>query len=269
MLRFTGEGVTDVGLVRDHNEDSAFVGPYLALVADGVGGAAAGEIASATVTSVVAAHAGRPLDSDPATALREAFTEARHHLRRGVDEDLQRAGMATTATAIATDGVRVVLAHVGDSRAYLFRDGLLHQVSTDHTYVQTLVDAGHLDEDGAFHHPWRNVVLRSLHGGPSQPREGPDVLDLDVATGDRLLLCSDGLSDMVRRDRIGEVLQLADSRSAAARLVEDALEAGGNDNVTCLVVDLVEGPEVSPDGQFLGAVRDEVNVVDPTSADSH
>jgi PPM family protein phosphatase len=262
VLRFSGAGVTDVGKRRDHNEDSGFVGPYVALVADGVGGAAAGEVASATAAYVVVTRMAEQGATDPSPALRDAVSAARELLRSGVDADLQRAGMATTLTAVATDGEKVVLAHLGDSRAYLLRGGLLHQVSHDHTYVQQLVDAGRLDAAGAREHPWRNVVLRSLHGGPAQPLEHPDLVDLDAEVGDRLLLCTDGLTDLVEERRIAEVLELADPQSAAARLVEDALEAGGRDNVTCLVLDVVEGPRVVADGQLLGAVRDLGNVVE-------
>lgn len=261
MLRFSGVGVTDVGGVREENEDAAFMGPYLALVADGVGGGAAGEVASATAAAVLVEHAAGHRTDDPSVLLHEAVAVARERLVAGVVEDERRAGMATTVTAIATDGRRVVLAQLGDSRAYLFRDGLLHQVSVDHTWVQKLVEEGHLAPDDVRHHPWRHVVLRSLHAGPVEHAPLVDVVDLEVRPGDRMLLCTDGLTDEVPPARINEVLHLADPRSAAARLVEDALEAGGLDNVTCLVLDVVEGPEVSGDGQALGSLREPLNVV--------
>lgn len=264
MLRFSGAGVSDTGLVREHNEDSAFVGPYVALVADGVGGAAAGEVASATAAYVVSTLARQRQGEDPAVVLGEGIGLANQSLSDGVVADQLRSGMATTITAVATDGSRVVMAHIGDSRGYLFRGGVLLRVSRDHTYVQQLLDAGQLTPEGVRRHPWRHVVLRSLHGQGAALDELPDLVDLEVRPGDRLLLCSDGLTDMVREDRIAEVLHLPDPRSAAARLVQDALEAGGNDNVTCLVLDLVEGPEVAGDGQALGALEDVANVVDPS-----
>jgi protein phosphatase len=265
MLRFSGPGVTDVGRVRDHTEDSAFLGPSVALVADGVGGAAAGEVASATVAYVVSAIARLRADQDPAAVIAEAIEAARESLQVGIDADLQRAGMATTLTALATDGTKVVLGHVGDSRGYLFRAGGLQQITTDHTYVQQLVASGQLDPAAVRRHPWRNVVLRSLHGGPLEVDQSPDVVVLDLVPGDRLLLCSDGLTDLVEDAAISEILRLEDPRSAAAQLVEAALDAGGTDNVTCLVFDLVDGPRVVGDGLLLGAVRDVVNIVDPAA----
>lgn len=265
MLRFTGVGVTDVGLVRDHNEDSGFVGPYLALVADGVGGAAAGEIASATTTYAVSAAALAHGQIDPRTMLHEAVGIARRQLLDGVADDVHRAGMATTLTAIATDGQRVAMAHVGDSRAYLLHAGRLAQLSQDHTYVQQLVAEGTLAADQARHHPWKNVVLRALPGSEAGDVETADVLELEVAPGDRLMLCSDGLSDLIDDEQIAEGLQIDDPQSAAARLVADALAAGGSDNVTCVVVDVIDGPRVVGDGQLLGAVRDLSNIVDPAA----
>jgi len=263
VLRFTGMGVSDVGCVRDHNEDSAFLGPYLAVVADGVGGAAAGEVASATAVYVMAALALGEPRPDPGHLLSEAMVEGRALLVSGVAADPGRAGMATTVTALATDGRRVVLGHLGDSRAYLFRDQALTRISRDHTWVQTMIDRGELSPDVARTHPWRNVVMRSLHGQPLAAEDSlPDLLELNAHVGDRFLLCSDGLTDLVDEQRIAEVLHLADPYSASARLVVDALGAGGADNVTCLVLDLIDGPEVVGDGLLLGAVSDAANIVD-------
>lgn len=263
MLRFSGAGVSEVGLVREHNEDSAFVGPYVALVADGVGGAAAGEVASATAAYVVSAMALSRFGEDPAQVLREAVAVARLDIADGVRTDPTREGMATTLTAVVCDGRRVVLGHVGDSRAYLWRDGELSRVSSDHTYVQLLVDAGQLSAEEVPTHPWRNVVLRSLHSAPDAELGDIDVVELDARDGDRLMLCSDGLTDLVDEGRIAEVLRLRDPMSAAAVLTQAALSAGGRDNVTCVVLDVVEGPVVVGDGRLLGALWDFRNVVDP------
>ena len=262
MLRFSGSGVSHVGLVRPHNEDSAFVAPYVCLVADGVGGAAAGEVASATTAYAVAATVlGRSVGS-PEQALREALVVARETLRLGVEIAPDRAGMATTLTALVSDGERVVLGHLGDSRAYRWRDGRLELLSRDHTYVQAMVEAGRRTTAEARRHPWRNIVLRSVDGSEATEEEDPELVVLEVRPGDRLLLCSDGLTDRVPESRIAEVLGLRAPESAAAVLVQAALAAGGHDNVTCVVVDVADGPLVSGDGRLIGALADPANVVD-------
>lgn len=263
MLRFSGAGVSDVGLVRPHNEDSAFVGPYVAVVADGVGGAAAGEIASATAAYAVAATALARFGDVPEAVLVDGIEAARAGVRYGIQRDLNRLGMATTLTAVICDGSRVVLAHIGDSRAYLLQGGVLRQISRDHTYVQRLVDTGQLPPAEARRHPWRNVVLRSIDGDPVN--DGFDLIPVPVATGDRLLLCSDGLSDLVPDATIAELLGTEDPLSAAAVLSEAALAAGGKDNVTAVVLDVVDGPLVVGDGTILGALADPRNIVDPAA----
>ena len=263
MLRFSGAGVSEVGLRREHNEDSAFVGPYVALVADGVGGAAAGEVASATATFALTATAlarfGDPVES----VLRNGVAAARQSVSRGVDLDPARTGMATTVTAVACDGHRIVLAHLGDSRAYTFRRGRLQLVSRDHTGVQDLIDSGRITPAEARSHPWRNVVLRSIGADEGVADDDVELTELSLDPGDRILLCSDGLTDLVPETRIGEVLRLRDPHSAAAVLTHAALGAGGIDNVTCVVLDVVDGPLVVGDGQLLGAVCDVANLVDP------
>ena len=241
MLRFSGAGVSDVGLVRPHNEDSAFVGPYVAVVADGVGGAAAGEVASATATYAVAGDRAGPLR-------RAARGGARRRHRGGPG---QRPARRPARPDPARDGDhadrgrlrrrRAVLGHLGDSRAYLLRDGTLTQLSTDHTYVQHLVETGQLDRAEALRHPWRNVVLRTLDGDPV-PRRGRPGAGPRSQPGDRLLLCSDGLTDLVPDPTIAELLRTEDPQSAAAVLTQAALAAGGRDNVTAVVLDVVDGP---------------------------
>jgi len=265
MLRFSGSGVSDVGRVREHNEDSAFVAPYVALVADGVGGAAAGEVASATTAYVVSATALSRFGQDLETLVLEAVAAARASLVVGVREDDAREGMATTLSVVVCDGARVLLGHVGDSRVYLLRDGELRQVSRDHTYVQQMQDTGQLTADGAAVHPWRNVVLRSLDGNPDADPHDIDLVEVVAREGDRLLLCSDGLTDLVDDTRIADVLGLEDPHSAAAVLTQSALTAGGRDNVTCLVLDVVDGPLVVGDGRLLGAVLEPANIVDPAA----
>jgi protein phosphatase len=262
VLHFSYGGVSHVGLVREHNEDAAFAGAYLQLVADGVGGAAAGEVAAATTTYVVSALAmGRP-DQDGASLLAEAVATAHRELRRGIDDDHDREGMATTLTALLIRDEQVTLAHVGDSRAYLLRSGELTRLSTDHTLVQLLVDRGELAPEQVATHPYRNVVLHSVNG--DEPVR-PALRDLDLVAGDRVLLCSDGLTDLVGEAEIAGALATADTDDAAQALVDLALAAGGRDNVTCLVADLRDGPEIRSDGHLFGAMLDPWLVVDPAA----
>ncbi|HEY6934978.1 MAG TPA: protein phosphatase 2C domain-containing protein [Marmoricola sp.] len=261
MLRISGTGATHAGLVREHNEDAGFVGPSCMLVADGVGGGAAGEVAAATTAYVVSATALARRDDDPAAVLTDAVALAQQQVAAGVRSRPEREGMATTLTALVTDGTRWALAHLGDSRGYVFRDGQLVRVTRDHTYVQDLVDAGRLAEDDVRRHPWRNVVLRSVNGTDSPP----DVVPLDLQVGDRVLLASDGLTDLVSEARIADVLARKSDDEAVQALIAAALGAGGNDNVTCLLATVVEGPRLVGDGRMLGAGADLDNVVDPAA----
>jgi PPM family protein phosphatase len=262
VLHFAYGAASHVGLVREHNEDAGFAGAYLLLVADGVGGAAAGEVAAATTTYVVTALAmGRP-EQDGATVLADAVARAHEQLRRGTQDDADRHGMATTLTAVLARNDRVTLAHVGDSRAYLLRDGELRRLSTDQTLVQLLVDRGDLTPEQVATHPYRNVVLRSVNG--DEPVR-PALQELDLSVGDRLLLCSDGLTDFVPETEIAGGLAAADPDQASLNLVDLALAAGGRDNITCLVGDLRDGPQLKTDGRLLGAMRDPGHVVDPAA----
>ena len=262
MLHFAYGAASHVGLVREHNEDAGFAGPYLQLVADGVGGAAAGEVASATTTYVVTALAmGRP-DLDGATLLTQAVAAAHRELQRGSRDDEARQGMATTLTAVLARDDRVTLVHVGDSRAYLLRAGELGRLSTDQTLVQMLIDQGDLRPDQVPAHPFRNVVLRSVNADAAVE---PALEELDLVVGDRLLLCSDGLTDFVPEPDIVGALAVDDPDDAARSLVDLALAAGGRDNVTCLVADLRDGPAMKTDGRLLGAMQDPRLVVDPAA----
>ena len=262
MLRFGYDAESHVGLVRDGNEDAGFAGPYLQLVADGVGGAAAGEVASATTAYVVSALAAMESRGDLLEMLRDATRTAHEQLRVGVELDGSRAGMATTLTAIVTDGDRCALVHVGDSRAYLLRGGELHRLTADHTFVQSLVEQGRLSPEEVRRHPYRSVVLRSVDA--ETPPE-PDAVYLDLRVGDRLLLCSDGLTDLVSDAVITSAMTGLDRDEAVSVLVRAALEAGGRDNVTCLLADVEDGPRLVRTGKVLGAMADPYLVVDPAA----
>ncbi|MCW2762801.1 MAG: serine/threonine-protein phosphatase [Marmoricola sp.] len=259
MLRFSGVAVSHAGLVRPDNEDSGFLGSSCMLVADGVGGAAAGEIASATAAYVVSALALNDPHAEPLAMLQRGVHLAQEQVAAGVRQDVSRTGMATTLTAVATDGENFALAHIGDSRGYVFRKGGLTRVTADHTYVQRLVDEGNLGEEEVAVHPWRHVVMRSING---EPAETADVTPLRLVVGDRVLLASDGLTDMVPESRIEAILaEQHDDASAADALLDAALAAGGHDNVTCLVATVIDGTGAQAD-LLVGAGRDPRNVVD-------
>ncbi len=262
MLQFRVAADSNVGLVRTNNEDSGFAGPYLLLVADGVGGAAAGEVASSTTTYVACALSMLGAEPDPLALLGAAVDQAGAQLRAGVASDPTRTGMGTTLTAIHTDGQRFALAQLGDSRAYVLREGQLQQLTTDHTLVQAMVDAGRMTPQEARVSAHRNIVMRAL-GGQSLPE--PDLGWLELHPGDRLLLCSDGLSDLVEDETIARLLTTPDQQRALTSLIGAALGAGGKDNVTCIVADVVDGPAVDNRGELLGAVRDFEQVLDPAA----
>jgi serine/threonine protein phosphatase PrpC len=258
VLRFSGVAVSHVGLVRTGNEDSGFLGSHCMLVADGVGGAAAGEVASATAAYVVSARSLTQPQAEPAAMLRGAVLQAQEQIAAGVQHDPSRTGMATTLTAVATDGSTFAVAHVGDSRGYVFRDGRLTRITADHTFVQRLVDDGELSEEDVHVHPRRNVVMRSVNG---DVEDAGDVTVLRLVRGDRVLLVSDGLTDLVPETRIETLLLRHDDDAAAQALVDAALVAGGIDNVTCLLATVVDGSQPTLD-TLVGAARDPRNVVD-------
>ena len=261
MLQFRFAAESDTGLVRDNNEDSAFAGPYLLAVADGVGGAAAGEVASATTTYVVSALTLAHPGTHPLGLLQSSIEDARGQVRAGVEADPARLGMATTLTAVLTDGLRFGLAHVGDSRAYLLRDGGLVPLTTDHTLVQALLDTGRITAEEAAASHMSHVVLQAID---AESIPTPDLIWLDLRAGDRLLLCSDGLTDLVPDIEILRLLGVESRSIAATGLVQAALDAGGRDNVTCVVGDVVDAEPVVGQGTLVGAARDLHNVVDPT-----
>lgn len=262
MLRFAYASQSHVGLVRENNEDSGFAGPYLQLVADGVGGEAAGEVASATTAYVMSALTAKGAGREPIALLHEAVRAAHEQLCVGVQRDPSRCGMATTLTAVLVDGDRFAMAHIGDSRAYLLRDEDLTQLTADHTFVQSLVDGGQLAREEVVHHPYRSVVLKSLDG---EHAPDPDVFAVPLQVGDRLLVCSDGLTDYAEEQRVLECLRDPDRERAVSCLVGAALDGGGRDNVTCLVADVEDGPQLNRDGTLLGAIRDPHLVVDPAA----
>lgn len=229
---------TDVGLVRDHNEDSLTVTPPLFAVADGMGGHAAGEVASEVAIQALLAHAPQTADGDE---LARAVVEANRAVIRAAREGLGRRGMGTTVTAAVLDGSRLVIAQVGDSRAYLLHQDRLQAVTRDHSLMADLIESGQITPEQAKTHPQRSVITRALG---SDPNTLPDIYEMTVEEGDRLLLCSDGLSGMVDDDLLESTLiRVGNPQKCANALVDEALAAGGHDNVTAIVVDVAAGAE--------------------------
>ncbi|TDD72339.1 Stp1/IreP family PP2C-type Ser/Thr phosphatase [Jiangella aurantiaca] len=235
---------SDVGLVREGNEDSGYAGPHLLAVADGMGGHAAGEVASrAAIDELV--NADQMPDGDPIDVLSAAVSAANGRINDMARSDPSRAGMGTTSTALLWNGVQLALGHIGDSRAYLLRDGSLTQITRDHTFVQSLVDDGRITPEDAREHPARSVVTKVLQG---QSPIHPDYSIIDVQAGDRVLICSDGLSDVITDHDIETTLAGAHTvDDAADQLIAMALDAGAPDNVTVVIGELVEADTAGTD----------------------
>ncbi len=238
-MRFDVGVVTDIGQVRERNEDSFLVDPPLYAVADGMGGHRGGEVASElaleTVESLARAGKGR-LAEQVREANRAVFERSMH--------DRAVSGMGTTLTAAIVDDDGAHLAHVGDSRAYLLRAGAFRQLTEDHTLVNRMVKAGEISPEEAEVHPHRNVVTRALG---TEPDVQVDEDDVPLLEGDRLLLCSDGLTNMVTPEQIQAILESTPGpQDAATRLVRAANRAGGIDNITVIVVDARDDDEVAP-----------------------
>jgi PPM family protein phosphatase len=229
---------------RPNNEDRAFASPQLVAVADGVGGAAAGEVASQLAIGALSALEGRYLEGTLDDALPRAVRDGNERIRFVAACRPRWAGMASTLAAVGLDEDRYVVANVGDSRVYLLRGRRLARLTTDDTYVQLLVERGVLTEEQALRHPQRSVVVNVLDGDPTRR---PKVTATTAKAGDRLLLCSDGLSDVVDEDTIERLLLLDDREACADGLVRCALERGAGDNVSVVVTDVVRGRD-SPGG---------------------
>jgi protein phosphatase len=227
---------TDVGPVRGNNEDAVYASPRLAAVADGVGGAAAGEVASRAAIDALVHLDKTRLDGRLEDALANAVATGNERIGFIAECRPQTAGMSTTITAVALGGDRYVLANVGDSRTYLLRDGALTRLTRDDSYVQMLLDSGAIEADEARRHPQRSLVLEALDGDPA--RRPPVVGTAPARAGDRLLLCSDGLSDYVDDEAIAAVLRACPRDDCAERLVGLAIAAGARDNVSVIVADV-------------------------------
>ena len=272
-FRLQYAALSDVGRVRKDNQDSGYAGPWLLTVCDGVGGAARGDIASATAVqqlrrldtppaqqpvapgstttqaAVGTASPGAPAAIVPGGASDDLLTQVagalhRAHDRIGelVEEDPSLSGTSTTATVAVFDGSRLGIGHLGDSRAYLMRGGAISQLTHDHTFVQSLIDEGRISEGDARTHPHRNLILKALDGVHEAE---PDLFHVPLAIGDRILLCSDGASGVLDDTALAGILGTGTPDYAAVELVRASLEAGSSDNVTCVVADVVaaDAPE--------------------------
>ena len=226
---------TEIGNVREHNEDSLTVLPPLFAVADGMGGHEAGEVASEITINTLNDLAPQSADAE---ALARAVVAANLNVIKAPSQGVGRVVMGTTLTAAILEKERLVIAQVGDSRAYLLHNGSLQQLTRDHSLMADMIEAGQLTEAEARVHPNRSVITRAIG---SDPHMQPDLYELNVETGDRLLLCSDGICGMIEDHEIASIMRQAPSaQSCADQLVEAALAAGGFDNATAVVVD-VEG----------------------------
>jgi PPM family protein phosphatase len=244
MLRVAEQAFrSDTGRQRTANEDSLYARAPLFAVADGMGGAKAGEVASR-----IAADSFDPAEREgesPEAFLRSIAEEANERIHSLALSDATRSGMGTTLTAAYVEGDEVSFAHVGDSRAYVFRDGELKLLTSDHSLVEELRRQGRLTDEEAEDHPQRSIITRAL--GP-EPEVEVDSLTVSARPGDVFLLCSDGLTTMVRDDRIAAILaEETDLDAAAGRLVREANEAGGRDNITVVAFRLAEAEDLAAD----------------------
>lgn len=253
---------SDIGLgSKSRNEDSGYAGPDLLILADGMGGHAAGDTASSTVVSELIELDGESYTSDEALRrLSSAVADANARLREEMDAEPDLEGMGTTLIAFLRSGSKLAMANIGDSRAYLVRDGVFTQITKDHSFVQTLLDDGRITPEEAEHHPQRSLVTRVLTG---REDDDPDLSLREAKVGDRYLLCSDGLPDYVAASTIADILRRDGTPAQIAdQLIAIALKAATRDNVTVIVADVVDGVSPTTSAQTVGAAA----LTQPTGA---
>ncbi len=246
-VHYTCAGRTDVGIIRSGNEDSYLVLPErgVFIVADGMGGHAAGEVASEMAVQIIARGLEGILgknDDEGARMMRKAIIQANAEIYQRTMNEPEKRGMGTTATAMVVNGNRFIVGQVGDSRAYLFRDGQLVQITKDHSYVQEQVDAGNLTPEQARTHPYSNVITRCVGANSDVV---PDVFMGMVETNDVALLASDGLTGMLEDQELLTILQTGETPARMVdRLVSEANRRGGLDNITVIIVRIDKVEEV-------------------------
>jgi serine/threonine protein phosphatase PrpC len=235
-LSFRAAGRSDVGLVRNNNEDSGFIGKHFLLVADGMGGHAAGELASSTTVAIVAqVDSNKEKLEDLESKLIEIPKVITKELKNAINKDSSRAGMGTTLTAAVIQEDQLKISHVGDSRAYLVRNKQISRITKDQTYIQSLIDNNEITESEAKNHPQRSLLLQAIDGITESI---PVITSTEILENDKILLCSDGLTNVVTDDEILEIINQFDYVGAVSALIEKALENGGPDNITVIVADL-------------------------------
>ena len=233
-MRVRAGSATDIGRAREHNEDAYLAEEPLFAVADGMGGHRGGDVASNMAVETLRHAQGAGHRSWP--QLLEKFREANRRVLERGGQDIELRGMGTTLTAVHLSGSEARIAHVGDSRAYLLRDGALHLLTEDHTLVQRMVREGRLSREGARHHPQRSILTRALGVEEDMPI---DEVTLPLRDGDRMLLCTDGLTGMLSEDSIRDILLgEPEGQDACKKLIDEANRAGGDDNITAIVLDL-------------------------------
>lgn len=261
VLRYAAR--SDRGLVRSNNQDSVYAGPRLLAVADGMGGHAAGEVASKVVIASLAHVDDDEPGDDLLGKLRDAVAAGNGAISELVTSDPDLEGMGTTLTAILFAGNRLGLVHIGDSRAYLLREGTFAQITHDDTFVQSLIDEGRITPDEAATHPQRSLLLRALTGHDFEP----SLTVREARVGDRFLLCSDGLSGVVSMETLDEAIRIPDPQACADRMIELALKGGGPDNVTVIVAD-VQDVDFGDDYPILGGAAGDGSEEHNTPPDS-
>lgn len=243
--------LSDVGRYRKDNQDSGYAGPWLLAVCDGVGGAARGDVASSTAISNLR-HLDAPPSDEPLSLVAGALHRAHDRIAELVEEDPALTGTSTTAVVGLFDGERLALGHIGDSRAYRLRDGELKRLTTDHTFVQSLIAEGRITEAEAATHPHRNLILKALD---ANHEVDADLIFVDLLAGDRVMLCSDGVLSLDDA-RIHDILGTGTPDYAAVELIRRALEAGSTDNVTAVVADVVSEAPEEQEPILVGAAAD-------------
>jgi serine/threonine protein phosphatase PrpC len=235
-LSFRAAGRSDIGLVRENNEDSGFIGKHFLLVADGMGGHAAGELASSTTVAIVAQMDSNKEELDnldkKLTDIPNVITK---ELKNAISKDSSRAGMGTTLTTAVIQGDSLKISHVGDSRAYLIRNKNITRLTKDQTYIQSLIDNNEITEGEAKTHPQRSLLLQAIDGITESI---PVITTTEIFENDKIVLCSDGLTNVVTDEEILQIVNQSDYVGAVSALIEKALENGGPDNITVVVADL-------------------------------